>query len=381
MTRIAVSHQVLRWAVHRSRRQPEDLNERFPDLPRWITGEKRPTLRQLETFARATFTPLGYFFLPEPPEEPLPIPYFRTADAEEPDQPSPELLETIQMMQQRQDWMREFLQDQGFEPLGYVGSAHLNQDSVHVARQMRNTLGLDGNWAALHSTWTDALRGLREAMDDVGVLVVVNGILGNNTHRKLDVTEFRGFVLVDRYAPLVFVNGADSKAAQMFTLAHELAHIFLGSSAIFDLRLMQPADDAVEQFCNQVAAEFLVPEDELRDFWPAVHNMPDPFQALARQFKVSEIVVARRALDLGLIQRQAFFEFYQAYMQRDRDTASTQQGGDFYRNQNLRVGKRFASTVIRAAREGKILYTEAYKLTGLYGRTFEEYAALLEGGR
>ena len=105
-------------------------------------------------------------------------------------------------------------------------------------------LGLERNWAQTQQTWTTALETLRHAIDAVGVVVVTNGVVGNNTHRKLDPGEFRGFVLVDQHAPLVFVNGADSKAAQMFTLVHELAHLWFGQSAVFDLRELQPSAES-----------------------------------------------------------------------------------------------------------------------------------------
>jgi Zn-dependent peptidase ImmA (M78 family) len=248
---------------------------------------------------------------------------------------------------------------------------------------MRVALGLKADWASGHRRWTDALLALCETIDEAGILVVVNGVVGNNTHRKLDPHEFRGFVLVDEFAPLVFVNGADGKAAQMFTLAHELAHVFFGSSAAFDLRRLMPAEDATEQACNQVAAEFLVPERLMRQVWPSVPDDPSRFQEMARRFKVSELVVARRALDLGLIGRDDFFAFYDSYQTAERRAASQQpQGGDFYANQTLRIGRRFARTVVRAAREDRLLYSEAYRLTGLYGKTFDAYAESLGiGGR
>ncbi len=131
-------------------------------------------------------------------------------------------------MQRRQAWMREYLLEEGHEALSFVGSATRRQQTGKIAELMRTALGIDTGWAARYGTWTDALRGLQKRMESIGILVVVNGVVGNNTHRKLDPGEFRGFVLVDNYAPLVFVNGADSKAAQMFTLGHELAHIFFG---------------------------------------------------------------------------------------------------------------------------------------------------------
>jgi len=378
MTRVAVDEGVLRWAMRRSGQDVADLEPKFPRIREWTTGESRPTLRQLELLAKATLTPLGFLFLSQPPDERLPIPHFRTIQDETPSKPSPDLIETVQMMQSRQAWMREFLIEQGQDRLQFVGSAEPNENPALVAERIRSALDLDAEWAADRRTWTEALRLLRETMGDSGILVVVNGIIGNNTHRKLDPDEFRGLVLADEYAPLVFVNNADFKATQMFTLAHELAHIFLGSSAAFDLRQMQPADDPMEQACNRVAAEFLVPERELRRTWPSVRSHPDRFQEIARRYKVSQIVAARRALDARLINREAFLNFYRAYQSDERREAESRpDGGDFYANQNLRVGQEFASAVVRAAKEGKLLYSEAYRLTGLHGRTFEHYAASL----
>lgn len=359
------------------------MASRLPRIREWAAGAVLPTLRQLESLAKATSTPLGFFFLAEPPEERLPVPYFRTLRSDSPEQPSPDLLDTMQMMQRRQAWMREFLIEEGRDPLPFVASARVEEQRATVAERMRAALGLEADWASGHRTWKDALRTLREAIDDAGILVVVNGVVGNNTHRKLDPREFRGFVLVDERAPLLFVNGADGKAAQMFTLAHEVAHVFFGSSAAFDLRQLMPAEDATERACNQVAAEFLIPGRLLRPVWPAASDDASRFQEMARRFKVSELVVARRALDLDLIGREAFLAFYHSYQTAERRLAPQQpEGGDFYANQNLRVGHRFARTVVRAAREDRLLYSEAYRLTGLYGKTFDAYAASLGmGGR
>jgi Zn-dependent peptidase ImmA (M78 family) len=380
MTRVAVNPRVLRWALERSG-QAAAIQDKFPQLHKWLQGVSAPTLRQLEEFARATATPFGYLFLEQPPEESLPIPHFRTLAGQAPRRPSADLLETVYSLQRRQAWLREYLESEGEEPLAFVGSARTQDAPQAVAARMREALGLQPDWAQRLPTWTDALQELRRRMEEGGITVVVSGIVGNNTRRKLDPAEFRGFVLVDEYAPFVFVNGADGKAAQMFTLAHELAHVWLGSSAAFDLRNLEPAEDATEQACNRIAAEFLVAEELLRQVWPSVWREAEPFQALARRFKVSELVVARRALDLRLISRDAFFEFYEAYSQGERRQASREtEGGNFYATQTLRLGRRFAETLVRATREGKVSYKEAYRLTGLYGRTFERYAKALGFG-
>jgi Zn-dependent peptidase ImmA (M78 family) len=380
MSRVAVSKDILLWALSRSAQSVEDIAHVIPGLRDWINGEKHPTLGQLEKFAKSTHTPFGFMFLTRPPQEKLPIPHFRTIQGDRPLQPSGELIDTIYAMQLRQAWMRDELKEQGNERLEFVQSVQIEDPPKFVAEKMRGLLKFKEDWAEGERTWSGALRVLRETMEDSRILVVMNGVVGNNTHRKLNSDEFRGFVLVDEFAPLVFVNNADGKAAQMFTLAHELAHIVFGSSAAFDLRQMMPAQDRTELACNRAAAEFLVPERLIRLAWPEARKNPQPFQVLAHRFKVSEIVAARRALDLGLIGRETFFGFYKAYTAIERSKSEeTPGGGNFYLNQNLRVGARFGAAVVRAVKEGRLGYTEAYRMTGLHGKTFEQYAALLTG--
>lgn len=374
MSKVAVKYDLITWARERSGVGTAALVKKFPKFREWESGDAQPTLRQLESLAKTTSTPLGYFFLPEPPEDRLPIPDFRTLPGAQPRRPSPNLLETIQTMQQRGGWMREFLIEQGQDVLAFVGSVTLQDNPNEVAAKIRAALSLANDWARQESTWTEALKTLREAAEDAGILVVINGVVGNSTRRKLDPNEFQGFVLSDEYSPLVFINGADFKAAQMFTLAHELAHLWIGRGGVFNFEEMQPANNDVELFCNRVAAEFLVPAAELRTLWRQAQEADEPFQFLARHFKVSPIVAARRALDLQLLSRQDFFDFYREYQQDERRQRRTSGGGDFYATQGTRIGERFASAVIRAVKEGRLLYRDAYRLTGLHGKTFDRYA-------
>ena len=379
MTRVTVSGRTMQWALARSNLTDREVSTKFPGARGWMLGTQRPTLRQLEEFAKATRTPLGFLFLDEPPDDSLPIPHFRTLGDDQMDRPSPDLLETVQAMQRRQEWMREYLTTQGHSPLPFVHSARPDETPVAVAQRMHLALGFGRGWAAARPNWTEGMHTLCQAMEDAGVLTVINGVVGNNTRRKLDVSEFRGFVLADEYAPLVFVNGRDAKAAQMFTLAHELAHVYFGVSAAFDLREMQPARDPVEQACNHVAAEFLVPEDELRSIWSSLSHGREVFEDIARHFKVSRLVAARRALDLDLIRKDRFLDFYRACREEDESRASARrsEGGNFYATQNFRLGRRFATAVVCATQEGQLTYTEAYRLTGLHGATLDRYATSL----
>ena len=176
--------------------------------------------------------------------------------------------------------MRDELIEDGTEPLPFVGCCGRDSAPAEAAAAMRESLALESDWAARKRRWTDALRHLRDRAEAHGILVVFNGIVGNNTHRRLDRKEFQGFALIDRYAPLVFVNGADFKAAQMFTLAHELAHVFVGAAGVSNLDVAQSPGHDTERFCNSAAAEFLVSEEELVAHWRRAETVADSLQAV-----------------------------------------------------------------------------------------------------
>jgi len=379
--KVAVNAQVLEWALDRSL-QRESLERKFPKLSGWRDGDALPTFRQLQDFAKAAAVPFGYLLLQKPPVEQLPIANFRTVSGESGSGFSPELIDTIQAMQRRQVWMREYLIAEGHDRLPFVGSRRIDTEPAEIARNIRAVLGIDESWAANQPNWGEALRALIGKVENAGILVMSNGIVENNTHRKLDPQEFRGFVLVDDYAPLVFLNGADGKAARMFTLAHELAHIWIGVSAAFDLRDLQPADNDNERACNLIAAEFLVPSTVLAEFWPQVRGSDNAFQLLAKRFKVSEIVAARRLLDMGFIARAEFMKFYRAWQDQEQRLAKKtgdDGGGDFYASQNIRIGNRFGDLLTRSVQAGTTLYTDAWRLTGLKKNTFQEYAQKIFG--
>lgn len=380
MKRIAVSPKVLRWARERAGLGVADLQAKFPKLAEWETESVRPTMKQLENFARAARVPFGFLFLPEPPEMPLPLPDFRTLQSRRPEGASPELMDTIQHMQRRQAWLREERIEAEADSLDFVGSARLSDDPNAIAREMRRLVGLDDDWARRVPSWTAAVGELRNVIEELGVMAIINGVVGNNTSRKLDVKEFRGFALSDPYAPLIFVNGADAKSAQMFTLAHELAHLWLGEAGegLSGFRNLLPDGDEVERFCDRAAAEFLVPAVEMRKVWRSVADSDTPFEKLAGRFKVSPVVIGRRALDLRLVEKDEFLSFYRHYTRREKRRKATDGGGgDFYNNQNTRVGRMFALQVIRAAKEGRIGFKTAYDLSGLNGGAFQEYARKL----
>jgi Zn-dependent peptidase ImmA (M78 family) len=376
--RANVRPELLVWARERSGIEAVDLVRRFPKLVAWEDGDSSPTLKQLESFAQATHTPVGFLFLPEPPEEHLPIPDFRTMGDTAIPRPSPDLLDTIFQCQQRQEWYRDFAQVTREDPVGFVDSLTTNTRVVEAATIMRRALAFDVEQRG--PTWSHALRLLAEQAEDLGVLVMVNGVVGSNTHRKLDPHEFRGFALVDSLAPLVFVNGADTKAAQIFTLAHELAHVWLGESALSDADMTSTHTIAAERWCNQVASEFLVPLDLVTNDFDREKPLTDELERLARRFKVSTLVALSRVHDAGHLGWDAYRAAYHAELARILEILGerTSSGGDFYNTQPVRVGKRFARAVIVSTLEGQTLHRDAFQMLGFKKfSTFQELARRL----
>lgn len=375
MNRVQVAPTLLRWARERAGFTTAALSTRFPHLEDWERGRGHPTLKQLETFAKATYAPIGFFFLSEPPVETVPIPDFRTVANQALGRPSPDLLDTIYICQQRQEWYREFARSMREEPLAFVGSVTTKNDVDATAAQMREMLGFSVEERRRIPTWTDALRRFIEQADRLGVLVMCSGVVLNNNRRRLNPDEFRGFAMADAVAPLVFINGADTKAAQMFTLAHELAHIWAGESALSDAEPTSVPNNAVELWCNEVAAELLVPLALLRMEYNVAAELDSEVSRLARFFKVSTLVILRRIHDIGGLTREEFWDAFEE--ERTRLLAIPKgSGGDFYLTQAVRVSKRFARALVVSTLEGQTLHRDAFRLLG-----FSKLSTFRELGR
>ncbi|MCB2099828.1 MAG: ImmA/IrrE family metallo-endopeptidase [Rhodobacterales bacterium] len=366
MIRVPVNPLLLHWARERSGMAYEDLAARFKKLPEWEEGATQPTLKQVEAFARAVHVPVGYLFMAEPPEEAVPIPDFRTFVGQGVTRPSPNLLDTIYTCQERQSWYRDFARVARQPAVPFVGSASIDRPPERVAADMRETLGFDLAARQECPTWSDALRLFIRQADEAGVLVMVSGVVMSNNRRHLDPAEFRGFALSDPLAPLVFINGADTKAAQMFTLAHELAHLWLGASALSNLGAApKPGFRREEVWCNAVAAELLVPLAALRAHLQDGEPLPQAMSRLARAFKVSTLVILRRLLDAGWIDRARFDVAWPAEIGRLRHLAQQGGGGDFYRTTLSRVSRRFARALVVSTLEGQTLYRDAFRMLGV----------------
>ncbi len=367
MTHVEVAPEILRWAVQRSGKEPETLERRFPKLNAWLMRDGAPTFKQLEDFAAATYTPFGYFFLANPPDEPLPIPDFRTRRAETLRRPSGDLLDTIYLCQQRQAWFAEFAQEESLDPVPLIGSMTRTTPVLEAAHVIREAIAFDLEQRRQDRTWAEALRRMIMSVEDAGILIMVSGIVGSNTHRKLDPEEFRGFALAHRLAPLVFINGADSKSAQMFTIAHELAHLALGESALSDAEASTFPDETTERWCNHVAAEVLVPINVFREELQVGESIQVALARLARRFKVSSLVILRRLQEVGYFPNwEAFQAAYRAEVARLIELVSESAGGgDFYRTLGARVSRRFEYAVVADTLNGRTAFRESMRLLGL----------------
>lgn len=381
VVRIDVAPDLLHWAVERAGWDEETVERRAPKLDEWTAGTHQPTLKQLEKFANDTHTPFGLLFLPEPPVEDVPIPDMRTIGNAAVPRPSADLLDTIYLCQSRQDWYRNYAQENAAAAHEFVGSATTATAPALIADQIRDMLGFDLTERGMFSNWEDALRRLIDRIEAIGVLVMVNGVVGANTHRVLNPQEFRGFALTDPLAPLIFVNGADTEAAQIFTMIHELAHIWLGESALSDAAMASQGGINEEQWCNQVAAEVLLPLAALRVDYRGQADTTE-LERLARKYRVSTLVVLKRIFDAQFLDWDAYQERYEAERERVMGILAARKGkdsgGNYYYTQPLRLSRQFAQSVIASAFEGTTTYRDAYRLLGTKKHsTFEGLAAEL----
>lgn len=365
--RVNISKDRYIWAIQRAGLTIEDYTKKHPKVAlfEWINDEKRPTTKQLEDFAKTVNVPFGYLLLDKVPTESIPFPVFR-GDAGRYNHFDLNVYDTVNNIQQRQDWLEDYIKENHIETCKFVGKATLNMTVTEAVKILRDELDLDNIWAFDYSTPNLAINKLTERLENAGVFVAYNGVVANNTHRKLKVSECRGFALVNKTAPYIFINSSDSPKAQLFTLIHEAAHLLQGVSA-GHAETNNLSDNETEKWCDNVAAEFLVPREEIEKMWNADLEM------LSKKFKVSELVIARRAHDLKLISDTDYNLFWNNYINRIPTQKNRSAGGSFYRTSTKRVGRLFATHVKNAVESRQLSYMQAYRLTGLYGKTYNEF--------
>lgn len=381
MSKAFINGDLLRWARERADMSPEQLAGKVGQKPErlleWESGKDRPTFKQAVRLASVTHVPFGYLFLPERPADEIPLPDLRTVGsnpAEPIDSNTRDLIEDVLF---KHSWFVDHLIKHGHDPLLFVGKFKATDNAALVAADIRKTLDLDGA-AQASANWEIYLRLLIDRAENAGIWVMRTGIVGSNTHRPLSVKQLRGFAIADLFAPLIFINGKDYLAAQIFTFAHELAHIWLGSSGISNLQIGRKdygTSRATEVACNAIAAEVIVPADAFNAAWANNRTAADNYDYLSRFFKVSRIVIARRALDLGKIQEADYSGFYgrEQRLWEEESRSDSSEGGNFYNTLPLRNGARFTRAVVSRAVAGDTLLRDAGNLLNMQPASVVKY--------
>lgn len=351
----------------------------------WERGDERPTFRQARMFARALYIPFGYLYLREPPAEKMPLADFRTTKQSRPE-PTPDLLDLLNGVLGKQHWLREYRESEGAVDLPFVGRFDITDSETAVADNIRGTLDVDGA-SRQASNWEECLRSLVRNAEESGITVMRSGVVCDNNKRPLSRSEFRGFSISDRVAPLVFINSRDYKGAQIFTLAHEMAHIWTGRGGVSnpDYGLQHELNEsAVERFCNRVAAETLVPSGDFLSRWISGDtSLEDNLKRLRIHYKVSAMVILRQALDNKLIAASEYQKRY-AHLVEQAEAAEAHRkathedagksGGNFYRTLIARNGRTFTEAVITSAAQGTTLSSEAAHMLGVKVKTLSGIA-------
>jgi Zn-dependent peptidase ImmA (M78 family)/DNA-binding XRE family transcriptional regulator len=375
-----ITPKVIRWARDRSRASRNKLAGRLHLKPEhiasWEDGVSRPTLRQAQSLAHALNIPFGYLFLSDPPTEAVPLPDFRTLPGAK-EGTSPELMDTLNAVIAKQQWYRDFQVQESAEPIPFIGKFTYHDKAADVSSDIRKTLQLDDEMRKLCISTDDFLYKAVGLAEQVGILVMRTGVVNGNSHRPLSVDEFRGFAISDNIAPVVFINGSDTRAAQVFTLAHELAHLWIGESGISDLGLKET--DQIERFCNSVAAEVLAPAETFEQEWLRSRSIDDNLIALTRRYRVSSLVLLIRAQYLHKISNDEFDKYYSREKKKFVDKEAKEGGGgNFYSNIKARNGRILTYTVSAAALDGRVPYREAASLLNttvpVVGRLLEKLA-------
>ena len=370
MARAHVNPAILRWAAIRAGVEPPDLSKTFSKPPEaiqaWFEGSSAPTFKQAQRLAKRLRVPFGYLFLSNPPDEDLPIRDFRRVHGKALREPSVDLREVISDVLVKQDWYWDFRADNNEPPLPWVGRFSIRSPISEVAEDIRSALDFEGKVRPQERS--QFLGRFVRQVEAIGILVMRNGIVRQATNRALKVDEFRGFSITDPMAPVVFINNADSNAAQVFTLAHELAHVWIGEGGVSDadLTVMRRDRDDVEAFCNEVAGELLLPWSQLRQPWSTRSvSKTRLVRAVSRRFHISTVMVARQLWTHGAIDRDEFFELYEAERENWLPSQETNSGGNYYRMVPIRNSRLLTETILESVAAAETSIRDASRMLGV----------------
>lgn len=357
-TRVSITPEVLRWAVHRTGRTVEALSQQsdFQNLPVWIEGTGEPTLRQAEKLAEKAHIPFPFLLLDHPIETHIALPDFRTIGSSGVLHPSPESEQVFNDCQSRLDWHKEYAEDAGLDHVQLLGKYTNTDDPEKAARTLRSVIG----WELGKFSYGDrAIAELTALIEAQGVLFMRSSMVQNNTHRPLDLQEFRGFTLIQDGYALIFINTRDTKSGQIFSLAHELGYVVLEEPGVSG----ESIDGAptIERWCNCFAAEFLIPEEYLRQEWR--NSGSEAVKQVAHRLGVSPEAVVWRGVDLRLIPRSKAETMIEECSYKGVEKPAGK--GNGINNMRPRLGTRFIRATANAMGSDLLQITDALHLLGL----------------
>lgn len=379
---VNIQPAIISWAL--SQTSEEKLGTKLVDnIKHWLDGTKSPTFNQIEDFSKKSHIPLGYFFLQTPPIEQISLLEYRTLDSIQLTNPSRNLIDTIHDMEAVQEWMVNYRKEWNYDTISIVGSLKGITDISVIADTIRKDLGLNIEWYKDCGNPSEAFNKVRGLLEECGIVVMMNGIVGKNTHRALDVNEFRAFAMVNEWAPLIFINGADSAGGRLFSLFHELVHLWIGENDLYnDTKYSANGIKPIEVTCNAVAGALMVPKTVFLEKWNNNTNddIHEKIKELARMFRCSSSVIARRALDNKKIDQNVYnmviADAIEAYIQTKQEKSS---GGDYYRVARSKLDGVFVRALCESVNSGRTSFIEAYRLTNTTSKTFSEVASGLGG--
>ncbi len=374
---VNIQPAIISWALSQS--DEVKLGDKLmKNIREWLDGSKIPTFNQIEDFSRKSNIPIGYFFLQNPPVEEVKLLEFRTIDSTELANPSRDIIDTIREMESIQDWMKQYREDTGFEELSIVGCLKNQTDVNRIVEKIRYDLDLPLDWNSNCRNMSEAFAYTRDLLEKCGVLVMLNGVVGKNTHRSLSIDEFRAFALVDEWAPLIFINSADSQGGKLFSLYHELVHIWLGIDDLYNDRKHNSSVKPLEVLCNAVACELIVPENMFLEIWSKCNDfeIDEKIAYIAKNFKCSDSVIARKALDHKLIDQMQYMQIVNDAIDAYREMKERKEtnGGNYYNTMGTRLDSVFVRAMCESIQMGRTSYTEAYRLTNTSRKTFPKIA-------
>lgn len=381
ISRVDIKPEVLKWAINESQLDNNILLDKYPQLSEWQNGFSKPTFKQIRDFCDYIKIPFGFIFLDTPPLEEQFKVEFRTISSKKGDKFSSNLKTTILEMDYKKLWMSELRENNGQQKIKWNFLRNKDDNYITIANRLRDLFGLSVSWQVKKRNAYESFSVIREKIERLGVLVMMSGIVGNDTHRTLSVSEFRAFALNDDFAPLIFINRNDTDNGLLFSIIHEFLHILISREDDVFVGINEYTQ--VEKFINEITAEFLLPEQTLISEFNQDDDHNDEIKRISDKYKVSAMVTAIKAFKLRIIDEELKEEilnesiYYYNIQKHIREKKND--GGSFYSTTASRMSKEFYNTVIHQVEGGKIPYTHAYRLLGLRGKTFDKFKNYVVG--